>query len=125
MGYGQFFELGPQHWAQLVFQCRVRPGSFVVRPGSLANKHWPREIQFDRNFAGTDELEWLVEDPADVRETGFLIREFGPNVDTESYGHLNSLVRDEGCVCRSADGRSVACTCGKGPEFVWTRVRHE
>ena len=33
--YSQFFQLGEQHWAQLVLQCRVRPGTFREERGTL------------------------------------------------------------------------------------------
>ena len=57
--YAQFFEIGDSHWAQLVFQCRVRPGSFRERYGTLGNKHWEKDVRFDRKFKNMDSLEWL------------------------------------------------------------------
>ena len=39
-----------KYWAQVVAQCRVRPGSFVEQPGSLGGKYWPGDLKFDSNF---------------------------------------------------------------------------
>ena len=57
-------------WVQAILQVRVRPGCYASHPGSLGNKHWPMGVRFDPNFATLQDLEWLVEDPADVIVTG-------------------------------------------------------
>ena len=49
--YAQLFSLAEaSNWGQLVLQCRVRPDSFIERPGSLGNKYWPQHVRFDPNF---------------------------------------------------------------------------
>ena len=49
--YAQLFSLAEaSHWGQLVLQCRVRPDSFIERPGSLGNKYWPQHVRFDPHF---------------------------------------------------------------------------
>ena len=49
--YAQLFSLAEaSYWGQLVLQCRVRPDSFIERPGSLGNKYWPEHVRFDPNF---------------------------------------------------------------------------
>jgi hypothetical protein len=58
--YATIFNLDENHWAQLVFQCRVRPGGLVEKPGSLRNKHWPNHVRIDANFPSLSGLEWLV-----------------------------------------------------------------
>merc|ERR1740138_399977 len=45
--YGNFFELEPGRWAQVVLQCRIRPDSFVEQPGTLGGKHWPQDLPFE------------------------------------------------------------------------------
>ena len=56
--YAEFVELGPDHWAQLVLQCRVRPDAITARPGSLGNKHWPKHLRFEAGFPTLHGLEW-------------------------------------------------------------------
>ncbi|CAE7369424.1 HERC1 [Symbiodinium sp. CCMP2592] len=107
--YAEFLDIERNHWAQLVLECRVRPASFVVKPGSLGNKYWPEHLRMDQNFETNSELEWLIDTPEDVAFTGLMIREFGEAANEEIYG---SLVRQ------------VTLTPGsKGPEFEWTKLR--
>ena len=83
----KFFELEDvDHWGQLVFQCRVRPGGFAQKPGSLGNKYWPRHVRFDPNFETMEDLEWLVENPDDIVISGLMVREFGPKADANIHG---------------------------------------
>ena len=105
--YAELFELQENRWAQLVLECRVRPSSFTVKPGSLGNKYLPDHLRMDQNFATNAELEWLIEKPEDVVFTGLMIREFGEAASEAIYG---SLVRQ--------------VTAGsKGPQFEWTKLR--
>jgi hypothetical protein len=97
-----------EHWGQLVLQCRVRPGSFTERAGTLGGKYWPQHVRFDPNFDSLGGLEWLLENPEDVVVYGLMVREFGPSV--EGYGELAKKVR------RRSD---------LGPEFQWTQLRAE
>ncbi|CAE7939256.1 HERC1 [Symbiodinium sp. KB8] len=107
--YAKFLEIEKNHWAQLVLECRVRPGSFVVKPGTLGNKYWPEHLRMDSNFETNSELEWLIESPDDVVFTGLMIREFGEAASENIYG---SLVRQ------------VTWARGsQGPEFEWTKLR--
>ena len=105
--YAEFFEIETKHWAQLVLECRVRPGSFTVKAGTLGNKYWPEHLRMDQNFETNSELEWLIEGPEDVSFTGLMIREFGEAASEEIYGSLARQV-----------------TWGiQGPQFEWTRLR--
>ena len=54
----QLVKLGRQdHGAQLVYQCRVRPGAFREEKGSLGGKHWDKDVAFDPKFRS------LADDP--------------------------------------------------------------
>ena len=53
---------------------------------------WPASLRFDPNFPAMQDLEWLVEDPANVVVTGMLLRELGRDVDPRIYGDAASLV---------------------------------
>eukprot|EP00928_Gymnodinium_smaydae_P081205 TRINITY_DN64761_c0_g1_i1.p1 TRINITY_DN64761_c0_g1~~TRINITY_DN64761_c0_g1_i1.p1 ORF type:complete len:601 (-),score=24.66 TRINITY_DN64761_c0_g1_i1:44-1846(-) len=86
--YAPLEEVGENHWVQCVLQLRVRPGSFVEKPGSLSNKHWPEEVRFDRNFASLQGLEWIIEDPADHEVVGLLVRELGNQAAPSVYGEF-------------------------------------
>lgn len=107
--YAQFFELDDQRWAQLVFQCRVRPGAFVEKRGTLGNKYWPQHIRVDPNFDTLNGLEWLVEESKDILVTALMVREFGPKADASVHGLLVTNVTNS----------------GQGPQFEWTRIRAE
>merc|ERR1712046_33024 len=39
--YSRFLQLEPGHWAQVVVQVRVRPGSYRVQGNTLNDKYWP------------------------------------------------------------------------------------
>jgi hypothetical protein len=102
--YSQLFRLGDEHWAQLVLECHVRPGSFKEAAGTLSsNKHWPNDVSIDQNFSSLDGMEWLLERPDDIRVSALLIREFGKGADAAIYGDLVTKV--------------------KSPEYVWTELR--
>merc|ERR1712066_1146596 len=102
--YSQIFKVGEEHWAQVVLECRIRPGSFKEAPGTLSsNKHWPNDVPIDPNFPGLDGLEWLLEQPSDIKVSALLIREFGRHADPCIYGDLVTKV--------------------KGPEYLWTELR--
>jgi len=102
--YSQIFKLGEEHWAQLVLECRVRPGAFKEATGTLSsNKHWPADVPIDQNFESLEGLEWLLERQDDVMVSALLIREFGQGADPSIYGDLVTQV--------------------KSPEYVWTEVR--
>ena len=76
--YAQLFSLAEaSYWGQLVLQCRVRPDSFIERPGSLGNKYWPQHVRFDPNFDSLQGLEWLIENRDDIVVYGLMMREFG------------------------------------------------
>lgn len=116
--YAQFFELAENHWAQVAFQCRVKPGSFRQHPGTLFSKYWPPGLRFDRNFPSLDRLEWLVEDSADIVVCGLMIREFGAAADPQLYGTLATQVTADG-------GIRKRFQAGEGPQFHWTHLRIE
>ncbi|CAE8727817.1 unnamed protein product [Polarella glacialis] len=107
--YAQFFLLADKRWAQIVLQCRVRPGSYQSAPGTLGGKYWPPGLRFDPNFTNLDHLEWLVEDPANIVVCGIMLREFGPKADALLFGSL-----------------ACSVTAGSdGPEFEWTKLRKD
>lgn len=105
--YAEFFEMQQNHWAQLVLECRVRPSSFTVKPGSLGNKYWPPHLRMDENFPTNSALKWLIDSTDDVAFTGLMIREFGEAASEEIYG---SLVRQ-------------VTSGNQGPQFEWTKLR--
>ena len=88
-------------------QCRVRPGSFVEKPGSLGNKYWPRHVRIDPNFSSLDGLEWLLESSDDVMVVGLMMREFGPKADASAHGAMVQRVH----------------AGNRGPEYEWTNLR--
>merc|ERR1712187_295560 len=59
-------EEGQEHWAQLVLECRVRPGSFREQGNTLGPQHWPPHLPFDRYLPSGAAFEWLVENPRNV-----------------------------------------------------------
>ena len=91
--YSQFVEVGKDHWAQLVVQCRVCPFSFQEKPGSLGNKYWPEDLPIDPSYPTCDGLEWLIEDEALVVPTALLLREFGPRADPGLFGPIARQVQ--------------------------------
>lgn len=92
--YSQLIELGPEHWAQLVMECRVAPGSFRQQRRTLAQQHWPMDLSFDQYLPPDAGFEWLLEDPKAVVVTGLLVREFGCGARAEPglYGEAASQV---------------------------------
>jgi len=97
---------GTDTWAQMVLQCRVKPGSYVVQDNTLAEKHWPKHIPMDLNYPDNHGVEWLLRDGADVIVYGVLIRQFGVGVDKTIYGDLCTKVHPG----------------ERGPEYVWTEL---
>jgi len=68
-----------KYYNHFVFQVRVRPGSYRVQGNTLANDLWPdghdpHVVPYDLKF-GTDELEWLVTDPKNIRIFGLMYRQ--------------------------------------------------
>jgi hypothetical protein len=110
--YSAFFKIADNRWGQTVLQCRVRPGSYKSQPHTLRNEHFDRKLRIDPNFETLDDLEFLVEDPADVVVTGLLYREFGAHADGSLFGDLATRVVES------------ANKPGKlsGPEYVWTKL---
>ena len=105
--YAQMFELGDEHWAQIVFQCRVDPQRIWKRcPSTLQEEHWPKDVRFAPEFPTHENMEWLVLDSEAIVVYGILLREFGKGADPAIYGNLTPSVNDtEGAV-----------------EYTWTRM---
>merc|ERR1712046_77707 len=83
--YAPFTIMEHGRWMQAVMQLCVRPGCFAMYPASLRGKYWPEDLRFDPNFETLDNLEWLIEDEADVVVTGVLLREFGPGIHVQEF----------------------------------------
>lgn len=114
--YAPFFEVGDGHWAQVVLQCRVRPGGIREQPATLWEKHWPPHVRMDPNFPSTANLEWLVDDPADVIVCGVMVREFGAAADPTTFGAT-------ACQVTASSGEAFSWPGGSGPQYAWTRSR--
>lgn len=104
--YSPLHQVKPGLWAQMVLQCRIRPGSYAVQDNTLANHHWPKDVPLDMNFPNNRGVEWLVRDGHDVKVYGVLIRQFGEDADMTVYGELCTQVHQG----------------DKGPEYVWTEL---
>eukprot|EP00401_Gymnodinium_catenatum_P037244 CAMPEP_0117538406 /NCGR_PEP_ID=MMETSP0784-20121206/42463_1 /TAXON_ID=39447 /ORGANISM="" /LENGTH=700 /DNA_ID=CAMNT_0005335021 /DNA_START=62 /DNA_END=2161 /DNA_ORIENTATION=- len=106
--YAPLFEIDPdRRWGQIVLQCKVRPGSWRTRHGTLGNKHWPFEVRMDPNFPNHDNLEFMLEDTNDVVVIGIMYRELGPWADPGLFGQLATRV-----TCRQTPS-------GTGPQYAW------
>ena len=101
-------ENSQEKWFQIVLQCKVRPSSFRLKGGTLGNKHWPRDVRMDPNFADLSTIEWLVDDEDDVVVIGLMYRELGRGVDASIYGRLVTQVTRNGHP--------------DGPEYAWTKI---
>ena len=87
--YAQFCLIASSHWAQIVLQCRVRPGPFSIHLGTLGpNKHWPQDVPINVNYPNLDGLERLLEDPQNIIAYGSMVHEFGLAADSSLYGDL-------------------------------------
>jgi len=114
--FAKWKELGEQHWVQMVVEVRVRPGTFREQGGTMANKHWPKDLRWQWAFDSLLFLEWLSENPEDVVVTGIMVREFGKEADPKVYGETASRVRwQPGQRAEDEDE----------PNFVWTELRAE
>merc|ERR1712060_949521 len=100
---------GRCEWLQAVLQVRVRPNSFVCRPGSLGKKHWPVDLCIDANFPNLVGMEWLIDKEADIVVTAVMLRELGRGANPSVYG---------GAAARVTEGKM-------GPDYEWSRLRSE
>eukprot|EP00930_Biecheleria_cincta_P059787 TRINITY_DN45511_c0_g1_i1.p1 TRINITY_DN45511_c0_g1~~TRINITY_DN45511_c0_g1_i1.p1 ORF type:complete len:484 (+),score=73.16 TRINITY_DN45511_c0_g1_i1:106-1557(+) len=110
--YCPLVELGPEHWAQLIIECRVAPRFFREQGRTLPPHTWPPELPFDVYYPLGAWLEWLVEDSSAIVVSGLMIREFGrgAQVDRTTYGEA---------ACQVTHGPH-------GPGFDWSYRRiHE
>jgi len=115
--YSSFFGVGSARkgkhvsWAQVVFEVEVPEEYTKHQPGTLSHHtHWPRNLQFQEGFKANSGLEWLYDDPSQLRLVAILVRGFGKGADM--FGELNSQVRS---------GK-------KEPQFLWTELlqaKHE
>lgn len=107
--YSPLVELQPDHWAQLVLECRVAPGSFREQGRTLGPGHWPADLPFDTYRSSDAAVEWLVDDPACIVVSGLMVREFGGGAAAHSnlYGQAAARVK-RGCL---------------GPDYEWTQLR--
>lgn len=106
--YSRLFPLGaPGMYGQIVFKCRVRPESFRIKCNTLGRKHWDAELQMDPNLPDNTAMEWICQSHEDVRLTGLMFREFGPQADTSKYGDLPAC---------------VVPPYGLGPEYLWVEL---
>ena len=59
--YSTCLELALDHWVQLVFEVRVRPGSFQIQQSTKSNSnHWDGGVRMDPNSLDDQALEWVV-----------------------------------------------------------------
>ena len=113
--YALLAKVTEARWVQCVLQVRVRPGSFVERPGSLRNKYWPWDVRFDADFDCTDPLEWLIEKPEDHAIVGLLVREVGDGADGSVFGDFAPRVKFKAPL-QGASGSEL------GPEYGLNQV---
>lgn len=101
-----------QTWAQIVLQCRVKPGSFSKEPWTIHRQYWPQtSVPIDLNFRDRHTIEWLVQSSEDVVVTGFLYRELGAGADSSKYGNLATQVKRGGFPAK------------EDPAFHWIHLR--
>eukprot|EP00929_Paragymnodinium_shiwhaense_P007045 TRINITY_DN111007_c0_g1_i1.p1 TRINITY_DN111007_c0_g1~~TRINITY_DN111007_c0_g1_i1.p1 ORF type:complete len:714 (-),score=119.69 TRINITY_DN111007_c0_g1_i1:255-2396(-) len=111
--YATFFPVGKvgkgkkaTAWGQIVFEVEVPEKYGKQQPGTLGSKtHWRRDLQFQEGFRCNGGLEWLYEDPADLRLVAILVRGFGRDADV--FGTLNAEVKE---------------TKQQKPEYNWTEM---
>ena len=59
--YRTCVELAPDHWVQLVFEVRVRAGSFKIHLSTLSSsKYWDGGVWMDAKSLDDQALEWVV-----------------------------------------------------------------
>lgn len=95
--YANFFPVGrggkpgPVSWAQVVFEVEVPEVYTKQQRGTLSHHtHWPHDLQFQKGFKTNEGLEWLYDDPSDLRLIGILVRGFDRGA--EMFGTLNTQV---------------------------------
>eukprot|EP00928_Gymnodinium_smaydae_P071278 TRINITY_DN54909_c0_g1_i1.p1 TRINITY_DN54909_c0_g1~~TRINITY_DN54909_c0_g1_i1.p1 ORF type:complete len:1043 (-),score=83.23 TRINITY_DN54909_c0_g1_i1:6-3134(-) len=109
--YSTVFEIGPEHYAQIVFEVRVRPGAKKIQSRTLKNSHFDKQLQFDPDFPDGLGLEWLLESSADVVLTALVVREMGSKCDQAVFGELCSKVRAVSELTQSRDPATLAGFC--------------
>jgi len=100
---------------QFLFECRVRRGGYTVHNGTLATKHWDRNVRIDPDRDTVEGLEYLIPDANDVQLTGILFRKFGHEIDDQIYGPLPKKLSVP-ATHRAWTGRGR----NEGIEFKWT-----
>ena len=104
-------------FAQIIFEVRVRPGSYAIQQSTLAGRrHWPHDLRIDPRFATHQDLEWLLENSDDVALSAVLVRGFGKDT-VDVFGELNERV--------TQNDRRPYIGHDAGPEFHWTFLRKE
>ena len=59
--YSTCLELALDHWVQLVFEVRVRPGPFKIPMSTLSSSNHPDGgVRMDPNSLEDQALEWVV-----------------------------------------------------------------
>mmetsp|Transcript_25026 Transcript_25026/g.80876 ORF Transcript_25026/g.80876 Transcript_25026/m.80876 type:complete len:414 (-) Transcript_25026:181-1422(-) len=77
---------------QMLFECVARKDRIEVHRGTLASKHWPRDLRIDPDRDTVEGLEYLVKDDQDVQLTALMFRKFGTHVDEATFGVLPTRV---------------------------------
>jgi len=108
--YSRVFPMRQDKLGQIVFKCRVRPGSFTMQRNTLGEKHWDPQLRVDPNFKDNTALEWIFHSHEDIQLTGLMVREFGPNIDKSKYGDLPTRLLP---------------AYGRGPEYAWVELLQE
>lgn len=73
---------------QMVLKCEVIKHQYTKQNGTLANKHWPRDLRIDPDRPTMEDMEYLVEEEGVVRLKEVMFRKFGRNADPNIYGEL-------------------------------------
>ena len=100
--------------AQIIFEVKVKPGSYSVQPSTLGNgRHWPKALRIDPRFETHSDLEWLIESSSDLFLSAILVRQFGDGSD--AFGTLNTRV--------SKEYKHATDELRQGAQYHWTSLR--
>lgn len=105
---------------QMVLRCSARQGCYRKQRGTLASKHWDRTVRIDPELDTIEDLEFLVEDEADVKVIGVMFRKLGETVDATIFGELPKKLK-----VPSSQRKWKGARAEKGVEYMWTNLLQE